>query len=247
MRNIKIKVLNPEIIDEIHKTMKLAAKITQHSHEYNSIDDVLKDYSESSKSLQSKLADLPHMTLKTFNKINVIVYGASRRFLAQITRHQVGVTFMSGSLQYSDYSKKGKCVVPYDILDTEKEFEYEKFTNMHTSVYNFFREMGYDPDSCGFVMPQGLRNVLLISADVEAWQHMIAQRVCRRNSSETRYVMLKIWQELNKLDPILFGEYYCECCKEGDMSCKRSMRGRTIHEILISDFEKLEGNTNATK
>ena len=45
------------------------------------------------------------------------VVGASRRFLAQITRHQNEVKFMSASLQYSNYAGQADFAVPYEILN----------------------------------------------------------------------------------------------------------------------------------
>ena len=50
------------------------------------------------------IAGLPHPTVQKFMVITVAVVGASRRFLAQITRHQNEVKYMSASLQYSNYS-----------------------------------------------------------------------------------------------------------------------------------------------
>ena len=43
-------------------------------------------------------------------------------------------------------------------------------------------------DAAGYAMPQGLRNVLLISATPYQWKHMISQRICNRNTLETQYV-----------------------------------------------------------
>ena len=57
---------------------------------------------------------------------------------------------------------------------------------------------GDDPDRLGafkataalqHTTPQGLRNVLLISATPYQWKHIISQRVCRRNTDETRIVL----------------------------------------------------------
>ena len=45
----------------------------------------------------------------------MVVVGAARRFLAQITRHQNEVKYMSASLQYSDYSGVEDFVIPYDL------------------------------------------------------------------------------------------------------------------------------------
>ena len=63
---------------------------------------------------------------------------------------------------------------------------------------------GIGHDAAGYATPQGLRNVLIISATPYQWKHIIGQRVCRRNTDETRIVLLKIWQELYTLSPALF-------------------------------------------
>lgn len=58
----------------------------------------------------------PHPTIQKFAVITVAIVGASRRFLAQITRHQNEVKFMSASLQYSNYTGQADFVVPYSIM-----------------------------------------------------------------------------------------------------------------------------------
>ena len=86
--------------------------------------------------------------------------------------------------------------------------------------------LGIDHDSAGYATPQGLRNVLIISATPYQWKHMIGQRTCRRNTDETRIVMLYIWQRLYKLSPILFAPDltgpFCQrgSCMEKQMSCQ---------------------------
>ena len=88
-------------------------------------------------------------------------------------------------------------------------------------------------DAAGYAAPQGLRNILIISATPYQWKHMIGQRVCRRNTAETRIVMMKIWQELYELSPILFAPEqtvaFCQrdYCKEGKLSC-----GEPIYKLL---------------
>ena len=44
-----------------------------------------------------RIASLPHPAVQKFSVITVAVVGASRRFLAQITRHQNEVKFISAS------------------------------------------------------------------------------------------------------------------------------------------------------
>ena len=81
--------------------------------------------------------------------------------------------------------------------------------------------MGFHHDSAGYALPHALRNILIICATPYEWKHMISQRICRRNTDETRIVMLDIWQKLFEFDPVLFSPKlagpFCQrgCCEEG--------------------------------
>ncbi len=94
--------------------------------------------------------------------------------------------------------------------------------------------------------PQGLRNVLLISATPYQWKHIIGQRICRRNTDETRIVLLKIWQELYRLSPSLFSVQltgtFCQRdkCLEGKMRCGKKLgASQGPSEILAADYPAL--------
>ncbi len=197
------------------------------------------------RSTVENLLKLPHPTIQKFGIINVVVVGASRRFLAQITRHQNEVKYMSASLQYSDYSGVEDFVVPYELIDTSQEPAYLKQCKASMENYQQLIASGIDNDSAGYCAPQGMRNILLISATPYQWKHMIAQRVCRRNTAETRYVMLLVWKELMRQNPELFCDAGPFCmnggCKEGRMTCGKCIpEEMRPEEILAVDFAKLQ-------
>jgi thymidylate synthase (FAD) len=100
------------------------AKLTQRGHSISSLEDLQALYhtcvNENKHWNISRLAALPHGTIKRFTPITVAIVGASRRFLAQARTHQVGLTFVSASLQYSDYSGQADFVVPYEVLKSGK-------------------------------------------------------------------------------------------------------------------------------
>jgi thymidylate synthase (FAD) len=155
---------------------------------------------------------------------------------------------MSASLQYSDYSGQAEFCVPYGVIKTGKKNVkgYLKTQQETMDMYESAIEAGIDNDSAGYMAPQGLRNILIISATPYQWKHMISQRVCRRNTDETRYVMLLIWKELSKLS-----EMFAECgpfcmkregCREGKMSCGRVInREWSPEDILYCDFPLFAG------
>lgn len=246
MNKIQIQVLNPSAAKDAEQMMVFCARLTQRGHGIHNMDDLVqlkeKDYSE--KTVEA-MCRLPHPTIQKFGVINVAIVGASRRFLAQITRHQNEVKFMSASLQYSDYSGEAEFCVPIDVIRSGfgAVERYKRNCKHAMEEYSFFIERGVNNDAAGYMAPQGLRNILIMSATPYQWKHMISQRSCRRNTAETQYVMLLIWNELRKLSPI-FEKCGPFCmngpCKEGKMTCKHPIdKTWTPEDILKADFPEV--------
>lgn len=231
MKQIEVQVLNPSVALDAEKLMVTMARLTQRGHTIHNMNDFNelhnKDYSEN---LVDSMVNLPHPTIQKFGVLNIVIVGASRRFLAQITRHQNEVKFMSASLQYSLYSKQARFTVPYELtsFDIENPEEpslvdmYLRDCQKSMRTYEYLAAKGGN-DAAGYATPNGLRNTLLISATPYQLKHMIRQRTCNRNTPETQYVMLLLWEELRKLSN-LFKDCGPFCmygsCPEGKMSCK---------------------------
>ena len=189
MKNIQVKILNPKAVTAAEQMTVFCARLTQRGHKIKNmtdIDDLLSR--EYNPALLKNLCSLPHPTIQKFGVINIAVVGASRRFLAQITRHQNEVKFMSASLQYSDYSDEGDFCVPYEILEAGLADKYIKNCKEAMDEYKEYAAVSGN-DSAGYIAPQGLRNILIISATPFQLKHMISQRICKRNTTETKYVM----------------------------------------------------------
>lgn len=245
MNKIEVKILNEEAVARARQMTAFAARLTQRGHKLENMDDVLHLYKQpASDELIKNLVSLPHPTIQKFSVINVVVVGASRRFLAQITRHQNEVKFMSASLQYSDYSGYSDFCVPYQILKNGSRavsYYYAQCGQAMAAYREFAKSAGND--AAGYLAPQGLRNILVISATPYQWKHMISQRICHRNTDETRFVMLKIWHELMKLDENIFSvkttgaECQRSACKEGKMCCQCPLKKTADPwKILNEDF-----------
>lgn len=246
MDKIQVQVLNPQVIKDAEQMMVFCARLTQRGHGIHNMNDLLelkeKDYTE--KTVKG-MCRLPHPTIQKFGAINIAVVGASRRFLAQITRHQNEVKFMSASLQYSNYSGDADFCVPISITRQGPEAVTDYINSCIASMeeYKAAIAAGVDNDAAGYMAPQGLRNILIISATPYQLKHMIAQRSCRRNTLETQYVMLLIWNELRKFSP-MFENCGPFCmngpCKEGKMSCARPIdKTWTPEDILKADFPEV--------
>lgn len=242
MKQIEIKILNPEVIENAETMMVAMARLTQKGHKIRDMHDfellLQQPYSEG---LVKSMSALPHPTIQKFGVINIAIVGASRRFLAQITRHQNEIKFMSGSLQYSDYTDKAKFVVPYEITkydeqnDTKLTDAYIEKCTADLAEYEMMAKL-VGKDAAGYKMPQGMRNVLLMSATPYQIKHMISQRACNRNTLETQYVMALIWEQLWPLSD-LFHDCgpFCTAgpCPEGKMCCGQPFRFDTTPTQLL--------------
>ena len=234
MNKIEVAVLN-ESHGNPAGMMMFLAKLTQRGHNIHTMNDLMSLYNncceKTSKEAATRVAALPHGTIKRFTPITVAIVGASRRFLAQARTHQVGINYVSASLQYSDYTGKADFVVPYELLCKPKAKQYYLTTCIDAMLeYQYLiSNENCDNDTAGYVAPQGLRNILIIQANHEAWMHFIRTRGCNRNTVETQYVTLRIWEELLKTQdgPELFRYAGPDCmygmCREGKMSCRNSL------------------------
>lgn len=263
MDKIEVKIWRPET----YKSMQLmvgSARLTQRAEKIHNMAELEGLLNKSVKpETMTAMTKLPHNNIRCFGTITILVVGASRRFLAQITRRRVGVTFCSGSLQYSDWSEVSgeQFTIPYEILkkdvdrygfaDLEQGYYSKNFINTCQDAMHDYKKMvslGLNNDTAGYVAPQALRNILIIDATPQAWIEMIKQRICKRNTDETRYVLLKCWEQLYALDPIMFAPtvvmpdcYTTMICPEGAMTCSsRYKRGDTANgtptEVIDHEF-----------
>ena len=243
MNQIETTILTCSAIKEAEKIMVFAARLTQRGHTIHNMEDLLQLYNQSYRAdTVENISSLPHPTIQKFTVITVAVVGASRRFLSQITRHQNEAKFMSASLQYSNYSGVAAFVKPYEILKAPENIQnlYIKSCLSDMDSYEALCQAGISHDTAGYVTPQGLRNILIISATPYQWKHMIGQRCCRRNTDEMRIVMLKVWHTLYLKNPVLFDPSrtgpFCqrEHCQEGKMSCWHPISQNVTPAIILA-------------
>lgn len=229
--------------------MGFLARLTQRGHGIKSLEDIkeLMNKPTSSNLAKAMMRMELHGTIKRFTPITVAIVGASRRFLAQARTNQVGFNYVSASLQYSDYSNDADFVVPYALIKKD----VEDTTMSHSRSYidsckeamDTYRWLSSvtDNDTAGYAAPQGLRNILIMQGNHEAWLHFIKTRTCNRNTVETQYVALRIWEELLKTagGEDMFAYAGPDClwgrCREGKMCCGDPVKkyGQSISSISI--------------
>lgn len=258
MRNIEVAVIGEHGYAP-GWTMFLA-RLTQRGHNIKTMGDLRTEFDKSvgiaceKPNIVENIAALPHGTIKRFTPITIAIVGASRRFLAQARTHQVGLTYVSASLQYSDYTGKADFVVPYALIEADEEAYkehggqgfmpsdiYLDSCRKSMDAYKWLAE-ATDNDTAGYAAPQGLRNILIIQGNHESWMNFINRRACNRNTTETQYVTLRIWEELLKTEggQEMFKYAGPDCthgkCREGKMCCGKPMRQPSPTEMLDTMF-----------
>ena len=127
-----------------------------------------------------------------------------------------------------------------DIRDSDEKVVEIEMERLRTFTNHPFKVIG---DSQMIELQDIIKN-LLISATPYQWKHMIRQRTCRRNTKETRYVMLKIWEQLPEQTRELFSDCGPFCmnggCEKGKMTCGKSIPPQMLPtDIIRVDFPKL--------
>lgn len=238
MKNIEVVVLHQGHEKPVNMTMFLAT-LTQQGHTLKTGDDLQNRYDfcmdKDWKSAKRVLA-LDHGTINRFAPVTLAIVGGSRRLLAQLRTHHVGITWVSASLQYSDYSGEAGFVVPYELTERDHKEGTTKYTDSYLAKcqadLKYYEDMigdGFNNDTAGYSMNQGLRNILIATASRDAWMNLITVRSCKRNTSETAYVATLIWDALLKSNQgeLLYEYAGPDClhgrCKEGHMTCKKPL------------------------
>lgn len=243
MKKIEVRVLN-ESSKAPAGMMMFLAKLTQRGHKIHNMSDLMKLYNGCvitgmEQPLANEIFKLPHGTIKRFTPITIAIAGASRRFLMQARTHQVGMTYVSASMQYSNYTRPGSYdpkdafCTPYELLKKENVSELVDFYNSCVKSMDAYRIIARAAgnDAAGYAAPHALRNILIMQGNYESWSHFIQLRTCNRNTKETQYVALRIWEALSKTtDGEIFTKAmgpFCTTgmCREGKMSCGRPMIG----------------------
>ena len=251
MNKIEVKVL--ETHGDPGQWATFLARLTQRGHNIKSMADLEALFGQShTPGFVEAIAQLPHGTIKRFTPITIAIVGASRRFLAQARTSQVGTNFVSASLQYSDYSGQADFVVPYELMEKPEAGEiYLKSCQNAMSDYEYLvKHEGCDNDTAGYAAPQGLRNILIMQANHQSWDYWIRLRGCNRNTVETQYVTMRIWEELLKTPDgqEFFGKSGADCmpgaCREGKMCCGSPLKkfakasketGKSAPRLIIED------------
>lgn len=154
----------------------------------------------------------------------VVVHNATRVFLSQIRTHR-HASFMSQSQQYQDQDNFPFAVLPELEDNPDLLAKYTAFMCNAEDLYRDLKGAGISKDQARYVLPGAARNDLFIFANAREWiEKIFPQRLCRRNTFETRYVISLILKLFLRKYDYLFNSVGPACitegaCDQGKMAC----------------------------
>lgn len=219
MKDIKVELRTFPDFDPVTMIGGLA-RLTQVKKEFAEIER------EKGLRILKALFTMGHTSLLECADFGFIVEGASRVFLAQITRHRQA-SYTSGSQQYQLHND-----FPYTTPDSIKRdgaalIAYEDLMEHAARTYDFLEKL-VGRDDARYVIPGAARNNLYIKWNLrEILCVAVPQRICRRNTPESQLVialMLRAMVEKGFEDVVRYAGPACVTegkCNQGTMCCGR--------------------------
>lgn len=175
---------------------------------------------QNSPSMPHKILGMNHTSVFEHVVLQFAIRGASRAFLAQLTRHRIA-SYTSGSQHYQDL-REFQYVRPLGLKDFEK---YDKFMACVDDYYRYLRDIeGLAKEEARYILPNACRNDLEVTINARSLINLLNLRCCNRNVFEMRWVACKMLSEARVYFPELFDHIGPDClmggCRQGSMMCK---------------------------
>ena len=226
MKNIKVTCLNRSHEDP-ENFLNNIVRIT-FSKKLNKSDDIYNELVNKKNdefNLLTNTIEMNHQSILEHVTVSYAIEGASRSFLAQITRHRL-FSFLSASQHYMDYSDMADFVVPIEIEQQGPAYvkEYLEACKKSIEEYKGLIEKGIDHSVARQVLPNGMKNQLIITGNLRQWLNFLNLRLCGRNTSEIEYVAHLIKEDLKTYVPHIAEYMAPDCvklgyCTQGTKTC----------------------------
>lgn len=170
-----------------------------------------------------KLLEMNHTSLLEHVGFTFLIIGASRSFLAQITRHRMS-SFTSGSQHYQDYRNYGFTVSKEIFENKACHIYFKEAIDNCLETYEYMLNIGISKEEARQVLPGGMENNLMWTVNARSLMNFLNLRLCNRNVAEMRIVARKLLMLSADHFPELFNYVGPDCemkgkCTQGSMSC----------------------------
>ena len=179
--------------------------------------------------LLRNVLDQNHGSILEHVYLTYAIINASRSYLAQQTRHRMA-SYTSSSQHYIDHTEMSDAEVPVELMTPEnaaaKDFYLKAYGDVKEAYNALVNDYGIDHAVARQLLPNGQRNLLIVTANVRSWINFMNQRICNRNTSEIQYIAHLIREDMKDVIPTCVEYMVPDCdpkayghCTQKKMSC----------------------------
>lgn len=181
---------------------------------------------EATEKFLNKLVSLGHESPVEHVSFTFAIEGVSRAFLAQITRHRVGVSFSVRSQRYCSESNF-ETIMPEAVKNNDQARIAFRSAVADTKIaYKKMQELGIKNEDARSILPNACETRMIVTMNARELWHYFGERCCTRAQKEHRQVANEMLRLCKEAAPILFKNAGPKCmkgyCPEGAMSCGRT-------------------------
>tara|TARA_Y100000310_G_scaffold345710_1_gene468649 strand:+ start:7033 stop:7731 length:699 start_codon:yes stop_codon:yes gene_type:complete len=169
---------------------------------------------ESAAKFAKMLIGRGHESVLEHSYITVRFQDVSRGFTHELVRHRL-CAFSQESTRYVD-QRESAIVLPPDkdpdelvTLDRDVHVQAEVRELFHDALdyYHVLREAGWKKEDARQILPIGLANEIVCSANFREWRHIFKMRTAKPAHWEIRTLMCGLLEELQHVIPGIFDDF----------------------------------------
>ena len=189
---------------------------------------------EATEKFLNKLMDLGHKSPVEHVSFTFAIEGVSRAFLAQISRHRVGVSLSVRSQRYCSESNFETVMPPAVYANDEARIAYRSVEADIKAAYKKMQEVGIANEDARSVLPNSCETRMIVTMNARELFHFFGERCCTRAQLEIRQGAVEMLRLCKEVAPILFKNAGPKCvqgyCPEGSMSCGKAPTMKKLQE-----------------
>lgn len=162
-----------------------------------------------------------HESVLEHASFTFLIEDVSRVLLAQLTRHRLA-SFSVQSQRYCGCDPED-VTIPQSIRDKHFGGSVTLMMQKVTDLYNAMIQEGIPAEDARFLVPQGVKCRLMMTANARELRHFFSLRCCNRAQWEIRELADEMLRLCKEVAPLTFADAGAGCvrgkCPEGAKSC----------------------------
>lgn len=167
-----------------------------------------------------------HESVLEHASFTFLIEDVSRVLLAQLTRHRLA-SFSVQSQRYCGCDPED-VTIPQSVKDKRFSGSVTLMMQKVTDLYDAMIKEGVPAEDARFLVPQGVKCRLMMTANARELRHFFSLRCCNRAQWEIRQLADEMLRKCKEVAPMIFADAGAGCvrgaCPEGAKSCRNPRR-----------------------